>query len=425
MRFTVVTLFPDLFGSFLDASLLGKARAAGVVTVDFVDPRAFTTDKHRSVDDAPYGGGPGMVMMAPPLLAAIEAAGPGHRVLMTPAGAPLTQRRVRELAARDHVVLVCGRYEGIDERVTELAIDESISIGDFVLTGGEPAAMAVIDAVSRYVPGVLGEAASVDDESFSDGLLEYPQYTRPAAVRGLGVPDVLQGGNHGAIAAWRQAQSLARTADVRPDLLAGSGLAAELAARTYLCLVHHPVLDRDGAVVTTAITNLDVHDIARTAATFGLAGYFVVTPIEPQRELVGRIVANWQSGPRFEARGRALDRVRAAASIQEVTAAIARAHKGRAPRVVATTARRRDGAVSSADLIAAAAAEPKRPVVVLLGTGHGLAEAALAGADTVLQPIGFPEQFNHLSVRGAAAILVDRLFGRARDSAVAQGQKML
>lgn len=224
MQVEVVTLFPEMFESFLAGSLLGRARAAGLVDVHFSDPRTFTTDRHRTVDAAPYGGGVGMVMKVEPIVLAVEAAvaarGPAHRILLAPTGTPLTQSRVRGLALLPRLLLVCGRYEGIDERVRELCIDEEISLGDFVLTGGEVAAMAVIDAVSRYVPGVLGDATSTDDESFSAGLLEYPHYTRPPDYRGLAVPEVLIGGHHEKIRAWRREQAEQRTAERRPDLLA-------------------------------------------------------------------------------------------------------------------------------------------------------------------------------------------------------------
>jgi tRNA (guanine37-N1)-methyltransferase len=223
MQFEVITIFPEMFASVLAAGVLGKGIAAGLVDVGFTNPRDFTTDRHRSVDDAPYGGGVGMVMRVEPLVAAVEAVvaarGPAHRVLLSPAGRPLTQARVRELAALPRVALVCGRDEGVDERVRELVIDEELSVGDFVLSGGEIAALAVIDAVARYVPGVLGEPASVDEESFSGGLLEAPCYTRPAEFRGLKVPEVLLSGHHERIKTWRAAEARARTERVRPDLL--------------------------------------------------------------------------------------------------------------------------------------------------------------------------------------------------------------
>jgi tRNA (guanine37-N1)-methyltransferase len=223
VEFEVVTLFPEMFASVLGAGVLGRAVAAGLVEVHCTNPRDFATDRHRSVDDAPYGGGVGMVMRPEPLVAAVEAVvaarGPAHRVLLSPAGAPLTQARVRALAETPRLLLVCGRYEGVDERVRQLVIDEELSVGDFVLSGGELAAMAVIDAASRYVPGVLGEPASTEEESFSAGLLEAPCYTRPAEFRGLAVPEVLLSGHHERIRAWRAAEARARTERVRPDLL--------------------------------------------------------------------------------------------------------------------------------------------------------------------------------------------------------------
>ncbi|MBI4508617.1 MAG: tRNA (guanosine(37)-N1)-methyltransferase TrmD [Deltaproteobacteria bacterium] len=231
MEFEVVTLFPEMFESFLVGSILGKAREAGLIRVFFTNPRDFTSDRHRSVDDAPYGGGVGMVMKPEPIVLAIESAiaarGPAHRILLTPTGTPLTQAKVHSLAAHPRLLLTCGRYEGIDERVRELVIDEELSLGDFVLTGGEVAAMAIVDAVSRYVPGVLGEQESTAEESFSHGLLEYPQYTRPAEFRGHRVPDVLLSGNHERIREWRHEQAMLRTRERRPDLLTKAGEGAD------------------------------------------------------------------------------------------------------------------------------------------------------------------------------------------------------
>lgn len=223
MTFDVVTLFPAMFSSVLSASLLGKAVEKGAFAVHLTDPRAFTTDKHHSVDDTPYGGGAGMVMRPEPLVAAIEACeatrGPAHKVLLAPTGAPLCQDTVRRLAALPHLLLVCGRYEGMDERVHAFC-DEELSIGDYVLTGGELAAMVIIDAVARRLPGVLGNVDSPLDESFEAGLLEHPQYTRPPLFRGLPVPPELLSGHHDRIRRWRRLQALVRTRARRPELFA-------------------------------------------------------------------------------------------------------------------------------------------------------------------------------------------------------------
>jgi tRNA (guanine37-N1)-methyltransferase len=222
MHFHLVTLFPELFSSVLDATMLKRGQERGALRFTLYDVREFALDKHRITDDTPYGGGSGMVMKPEPLVAAIEATGSAanrpRRILLSPQGSTLTQRRARELALEPQLALVCGRYEGVDERVRPY-VDEELSIGDYVLSGGEIAALVVIDAVARLVPGVLGSAESLDDESFEENLLEYPHYTRPPEFRGARVPDVLLGGDHAAIRAWRRRQALQRTFQRRPDLL--------------------------------------------------------------------------------------------------------------------------------------------------------------------------------------------------------------
>ncbi|KPK49633.1 MAG: tRNA (guanine-N1)-methyltransferase [Myxococcales bacterium SG8_38_1] len=231
MRFEVVTLFPELF-EVLNHGLLGKAREAGRVDVHTITPRRFTTDRHRTVDDAPYGGGSGMVLMPGPIAEALDhldEAREGrvsHRVLLTPQGERFTQAHARRFSELDSLTLVCGRYEGFDERIRPL-VDEEVSLGDFVLLGGEVAALAVLEATARLLPGVLGNEASAADESHAEGLLEYPQYTRPEEFRGETVPEILRSGNHGAIARWRRKESLRRTLERRPDLLESADLSDE------------------------------------------------------------------------------------------------------------------------------------------------------------------------------------------------------
>ncbi len=233
LRIDVLTLFPELFSGFLEASLLGKARARGLMDVALHDFRAFATDRHRTVDDKPYGGGPGMVLMCEPILACLDSLGlpPGtprpagtRLVMLTPQGDRLEQRRVQELARAERLVLLCGRYEGFDERLRDILEPEEISVGDYILTGGEPAAMILIDAVSRLVPGVLGHDASAEFESHDPQTkwLDYPVYTRPPEVRGHKVPEVLFSGDHEAVARWRLEQAKRRTRERRPDLLAAT-----------------------------------------------------------------------------------------------------------------------------------------------------------------------------------------------------------
>lgn len=224
MRIDVFTIFPDMVGGFSGRSLLGKAQERGLLDVRIHDLRSATTDPHRSVDDSPYGGGAGMVLMVEPLAAAVEAVDPPRPLLLTsPGGRRFDQAWARELAAGDGFSLLCGRYEDVDHRVRTEVVDGELSIGDVVLAGGEVAALVVLEAVGRLVPGVMGNAASADEESFSDGLLEYPQWTRPPSWRGHDVPEVLRSGDHGKVAAWRHAQALHRTLAVRPDLIAARG----------------------------------------------------------------------------------------------------------------------------------------------------------------------------------------------------------
>ncbi|HVL90433.1 MAG TPA: tRNA (guanosine(37)-N1)-methyltransferase TrmD [Actinomycetota bacterium] len=221
MRIDVITIFPEFFGSPLRTSLLGKAVERGTVAVNVHDLRDHATDKHRTVDDEPFGGGAGMVMKPGPWFAAVEAIDgweQARRILLTPAGRRLDHGLAVSLAATPHLILMCGRYEGIDERVAMLATDE-VSIGDFVLAGGESAALIVIEAATRLVPGVVKEQASVEEDSFATGLLDYPHYTRPASFRGMAVPDVLLSGDHGRIERWRRDEALRRTKARRPDLL--------------------------------------------------------------------------------------------------------------------------------------------------------------------------------------------------------------
>jgi tRNA (guanine37-N1)-methyltransferase len=225
MRIDVLTLFPEMFAGPLQASILGRALREGIADVHLHNIRDYATDRHQIVDDYAYGGGPGMVMKPEPLAASIEAvralAEPGGRVvLMTPQGRLLNQPVVDELAAEPRLILLCGHYEGVDERIRQDFVDDEVSIGDYVVSGGEVAALVVIDAVVRRQPGTLGSADSLLEESHSDGLLEYPQYTRPADFRGSKVPDILLSGHHGEIARWRRQQRVIRTAQRRPDLLA-------------------------------------------------------------------------------------------------------------------------------------------------------------------------------------------------------------
>jgi len=235
MRIDVLTLFPEMFAGVFGASILGKARDKGIVSLNTVNFRDFANNKHGTVDDTPYGGGGGMVLKAEPIFGAVEHIAaenneqtkPPRIILMCPQGEPLSQRKAHELAEEDHLIFICGHYEGYDERIREHLVTDELSIGDYVLTGGELPAMVVIDTVVRLLPGVLGNEQSAVTDSFSDGLLEYPHYTRPAEFRGWKVPDALLSGHHAEIEKWRRRQSLQRTLERRPELLESAELTAE------------------------------------------------------------------------------------------------------------------------------------------------------------------------------------------------------
>ena len=231
MTVDILTVFPEMFESVFSASILGRAREQGLLDVRLTDIRAFSAAKHKNTDDYPFGGGAGMVMTAQPILdamAAVSASLPNaRRIFLGPRGRKLTSALARELAAEESLILLCGHYEGVDQRALDACIDEEISIGDYILTGGELAAMVLTDCVARFIPGVLGCAESPEEESFSDGLLEYPQYTRPRNLDGLLVPEVLLNGDHAKIRAWRRRESLRATLRFRPDLLETADLSPD------------------------------------------------------------------------------------------------------------------------------------------------------------------------------------------------------
>ncbi len=422
MHFHIVTLFPEFFDSPLSCALMAKGVEAGRVGFSLHNPRDFAEDRHRTVDDRPYGGGPGMVMMCGPVAAALRSIeNPGRMLVMSPRGRPLDQDLARELADGPAVTLVCGRYEGLDERLMDLFPLEPVSVGDFVLGGGESAALSLVEAVSRLLPEFMGHEGSADEESFSDGLLEYPHYTRPEVFEDMAVPEVLLSGDHGRIRAWRRERAVLETLAGRPDLLATARLAdadadalraaqrRRLGRGLHLGLVHYPVLNKKGQVTAVSLTNLDVHDIARVSRTYGLGGYHIATPLEDQRKLLERLLNHWTDGAGKQAnadRSDALSGVTAHSSLEEIRAEVRR-QAGSEPLVVATTAR----GVGDMTVAQARSRLETRPVLLVMGTASGLAPQVMEQVDAVLRPVRFLDDYNHLSVRSATAILVDRLLG--------------
>jgi len=424
MRITILSIFPEYFQSPLTCGLMAKALDNGVIEVDLVNPRDFASDKHRSVDDRPYGGGPGMVMAAAPLMQALESLeDPGRVLLLSPRGRRFDQTMAAELAGQERLTLVCGRYEGIDARFETLSRAEPVSIGDFVLNGGESGALSILEAVSRLQPQFMGCGESAREESFSDGLLEYPQFTRPECYRDVPVPDVLLSGNHAKVAEWRRRQALSETLRRRPDLLDQADVdGADLAwlrgldrgrrgRHLHVALLHWPVLNKKGQITSVSLTNLDIHDIARVCCTYGLGGYYLATPIEDQRQLASRLTHHWTRGPGGRAnpdRARALQSLRLVNDLNEAVADI-EAQTGQRPQVVATSAQDR-GRMRPSEI---AERLETRPVLLVFGTGSGLDESVLQSAEGVLRPLRWLDEYNHLSVRSAVGITVDRILGDA------------
>lgn len=423
VNFTVISLFPAMFESPLDHSILKKAQGKGLISVRLVDPRQYTTDRHRTTDDYPYGGGQGMVLKPEPLVAAIEDVksklSRPKVILLSPQGRVFNQTLAAALANEEELVLICGRYEGVDERVKAF-IDDELSIGDYTLSGGEPAAVVVIDAVTRLIPGVLGNAMSAGEESFSDGLLEYPQYTRPEEFRGTKVPDVLLSGDHERVRQWRRRMSVQLTGQRRPDLIGKVDLSPEEKDRIYsrrapiyVALLHHPVYDKNKQVVTTAVTNMDIHDIARSGRTFGISGFYVITPVKALQRLALKIIDHWEHGygSRYNTtRKEALALARVKDTLDDVLIDLER-ECGKKPLIVVTSARpggRRTSFTELKDMVI----NTTHPFLILLGTGWGLTETIISQSDYALEAIEGCTDYNHLSVRSAAAIILDRLLRR-------------
>ena len=415
MKITVITAFPELMRNYLASSVLGRGIGAGKLEAEVVDIRDFSEGSYRQIDDYCYGSG-GMMLMAEPLAKAVESVSGGAKpyvVYPSPQGVRLHQELVEDLARKEHLVIVCGHYEGVDERFTEKYVDMEISLGDFVLTGGEMPAMAIVDAVSRLIPGVVGSESSVEEDSFYSGMLDTPHYTRPAQWRGERVPEVLLNGDAKAIERWRRRQSVERTLDRRPDIAGRAGIIPWLSGGAYVMEVHYPVLDKRGEKSSTAITGMDLHDIARACRTYGIKKYLLVTPIAQQREMAKRIAGHWTSGWGADYnpdRREAFSTLKIFASVQK---AIAWAEEKEKKPVfkIATTAKRHAGAQHWLTLKREILRRDHSPLIIF-GTGWGLHDEVMEMADSVMTPIcGGKDGWNHLSVRSAVSITLDRFFG--------------
>ncbi len=419
MRIQVLTLFPELFERFVEIGLVGQACKSGAVTIEPTHLRTFAVNTHGQVDDSPSGGGSGMVLRPDAVVPAIEAAkakdSAAKVVLFTPRGKPFTQKIAHQLAdgvqkSGGGFIFICCRYEGIDERVVEDYVDLELSIGDYVLMGGEVPAMACIEAVTRLLPGVLGNPESIRQESFEGPLLEHPQYTKPAEFRGKKVPDVLLSGNHAEIEKWRKEQAMQSTLLRRPDLfIANNAPQCEVS----VALIHHPVLNKQGEIITSSITNLDLHDIARSARTYGLERFYAVHPTRTLRRLSEKILEHWEVGYGASYnpnRSEALRHIAVVPDLDDVIVDI-EARTGKLPKIITTSARDEAKGITFEQMQGRIYAS-NEPHLILLGTGWGLVPEIIERADYHVAPVKGHTNYNHLSVRAAAAIIFDRLIGK-------------
>lgn len=426
MKINIFSLFPPMFAPMRE-SIMRRAQEKQIAEIQVYNIRDYAEDPHFA-DDVLYGGGAGMVLKPEPVMTALEANGwqKGKKVIITtPSGKTFTQQDALRLAKEEEIFFIAGHYEGLDQRVAELTEAEEFSIGDYVLTGGELPAMVMTDSIVRLLDGVLGDSASLEQESFTEGLLEYPQYTRPREYRGKEVPEVLFCGDHKVIEAWRRKESLRRTYENRPDLLAKLPLSEEDKAvigamhqkdreeiSFYVALVHYPVLDPKGHVIATSVTNLDIHDIARLSRTYGAKGYFIIQPGEEQKELTERLLTYWTTGHGSKVnpdRKEALDLVTVVDSLEDAEKVITE-KEGSKPYWVGTSAKIRPNIVSYGELNGILLRD-KNSALLVFGTGHGLTEETMEKMDYILKPIEGRGEYNHLSVRSAVSITLDRLIG--------------
>ena len=427
MKFDIVTIFPDFFDSIFSFGVISRAVENKTVEINVHDLRSYSGAKHGKTDDTPYGGGSGMLMTPEPIGTAIgrirEKGLRSAVILTTPKGEEFDDRKAQELCGFEQLIILCGRYEGVDDRVNELYVDMKISTGKYINSGGEYACSLIVDAVSRYLPGVLGNTESLASESLKNGLLEYPQYTKPRTYGGKKVPEVLLSGDHGEIRKWRRRESIKSTFIQNPAFLDDAQLSGEeddflkeLKAenppgfKVYIALVHYPAYNSRLEVVSTAFKSIDAHDVSRDATTYGVRKLYLINPVEEQRRLAGRLVDHWTegAGKKFnETKSKAFGIISIMSTIEETVGHIEKI-EGKKPKMVVTDARFSND-MTGYRVLREKIFENTDPFLILFGTGSGLTRETIEVADYVLKPISGYTGFNHLSVRSAAAIVLDRL----------------
>lgn len=429
MKISIVTLFPELYTPFLQTSLLRRADEKGIVKFDVASMLDVCAPKER-VDAPTFGHGPGMLIRPEVVERAVEAQehkhGTAFKIFFSPHGKKITQPLLQTLYEKiqskgGHCMTIAARYEGIDARAEEYYADEVVSIGDFVLMGGDVPAMMLLEGLLRFCPGVVGREESVQEDSFSGPFVDYPHYSAPVEWKGMKVPDVIRSGDHAALAAWRQKMSLERTVyhhfdwlRSQPTTLRERALVREAMPAHYVALMHTGIVLADNeSEGTTSVTSIDIHDLARSTKTFGIEHYFVVTPLEDQKKIVGRLLEFWQEGAGVtyrEHRHEALRSVSCVDSLAQVVTEIER-REGKKPLIIATSAKEVAEEKNITYYDQERVWAEKRPILIIFGTGNGLGPTILSQCDYVLMPLEGFSAFNHLSVRSAAAIVLDRWLG--------------
>ena len=429
MNISVVTLFPQLYQPFFQTSLMKKAvdkklLSCAVKTLfDYVEPK-------ERIDGPTFGHNSGMLIRPEVVERAVldldQQFGKSFKIFLSPQGTKLTQPVSKKLwetiEKHEHVMFVAGRYEGIDARVEQVYADAIISIGDFVLMGGDIPAMVVMESVFRHMPGIVGKQESVDLDSFSGALVDYPEYTKPVIWNGIEAPEVLRSGDHKAIELWREEQAMKLTVTKHFDWLRSGiisnqqkKLAQKFVPAHFVALMHTGIALKDGRVGTTSVTSIDVHDIARSATTYNIQDYFIVTPLVDQQKIVKTILDFWQekeTGIEYNKhRHEAISRVHVESELHNVLEKIEK-NTGQKPIIIGTSARFEHG---SSKMISyhdqAKIWSQNRPVLILLGTGHGMGQELIDRCDYFFPPLHGLSNFNHLSVRSAAAIIFDKWLG--------------
>ena len=428
MNISILSVFPELYDSFLKTSLIKRAQERDLVHITTDSFFSYVPPKER-IDAPSFGHGSGMVIKPEVVERAIanneQLRGAAFKIFFSPQGRKLDQDYLKELASKaqsqGHLMLVPARYEGMDARVEEQYADALVSVGDFVLMGGDIPAMMLLEGLLRFVPGIVGKQESVEKDSFSGPFLDYPEYTEPVVWHDKEVPAVIRSGNHAAMEQWRTEQAAQRTIVSHFDWLRSSPMTApqkqlvqKLLPPHYVALCHANVcIGEDRQVGTTSVTSIDIHDIARSSRTYGIKQYFVVTPLIDQQRIVQTLLDFWHTGNGIEYNKSRHDAIRHVELKDTIEQAIAQIEKkeGKKPLVIATSARVVEHAKLLSFFDQGVVWKQERPILLVFGTGKGFSEEFLQQCDYLLAPVGGFSEFNHLSVRSAVAIVLDRWMG--------------